>query len=249
MATLSAAVAKDGPIKIGDRDDAVHLLQYDLHVAGYRIAVDGDFGPETEAAVKRLQVQQGLAVTGIVDITTALVLDGEPGALVAGATPQVGGALPHDDTASLIAFYGDPDDPAFERDNIVQVSTPWPLTYEGKPWPHSIKLHRKCADRFRDAFDRIWRAAGDTSSSPILVRVSKFSGSYVNRPVRGSKRKSCHAFGAAIDFDAEDLPMGRRVDPSVMPAEVVQAFDDAGLFWGGRYVGRPDPMHVQAATE
>ena len=54
--------------------------------------------------------------------------------------------------------------------------------------------------------------AAKQSSSIHLQRVSKFSGSYVNRLVRGSSRKSCHAFGAALDFDADDLPMGQHFD-------------------------------------
>ena len=47
------------------------------------IGVDGDFGPETEGAVKKFQTQKGLTATGIVDAETwkalgPLVMDEEP---------------------------------------------------------------------------------------------------------------------------------------------------------------------------
>jgi peptidoglycan hydrolase-like protein with peptidoglycan-binding domain len=45
--------------------DAVKQLQIALH-----LNVDGDFGPETEAAVKRLQARNGLSATGVVDAAT-----------------------------------------------------------------------------------------------------------------------------------------------------------------------------------
>jgi peptidoglycan hydrolase-like protein with peptidoglycan-binding domain len=55
--------------------DAVRHLQASLHVA-----VDGEFGPETEAAVRRLQAREGLAVDGVAGAATwkALGQHGQP---------------------------------------------------------------------------------------------------------------------------------------------------------------------------
>ncbi len=55
--------------------DAVRRLQASLHVA-----VDGDLGPETEAAVRRLQAREGLAVDGVAGPATwnALGQHGQP---------------------------------------------------------------------------------------------------------------------------------------------------------------------------
>jgi peptidoglycan hydrolase-like protein with peptidoglycan-binding domain len=44
--------------------------QEHLVTAGYKTAVDGDFGPATQAAVQSFQTAKGLASTGIVDQTT-----------------------------------------------------------------------------------------------------------------------------------------------------------------------------------
>jgi peptidoglycan hydrolase-like protein with peptidoglycan-binding domain len=43
-------------IELGDRGDDVKALQYMLsHMYGYNLAVDGDFGPATRAAVVEFQ--------------------------------------------------------------------------------------------------------------------------------------------------------------------------------------------------
>lgn len=152
---------------------------------------------------------------------------------------------PHDDTASLIAFYGDPHKPGFDK-NLVLVSPPWQMTYDGKPIK-GVRIHRKCADSLKAVFDDIARQVGhDWSKLPDGA--VKFSGSYNFRPVRGSSRLSCHAFGAAIDMDAEENPMNSRGDLGTMDDIVISAFKRQGWYWGGDFT-RKDPMHFQAAHE
>ncbi len=259
MSSLSALVSADGSIRAGQEGQDVRALQLALSQAGYRIGANGDqfdgiFGSGTELVVKRFQLQHALPVDGIVGPETAAALDRPHAQLVSEAIPQTvtvpatGRQWPHDDTASLIAFYGDPDAENFEAENIIPIIPPFPITYEGRPIPH-IQFHRKAAPMLSAAFAKMWDAAGHDPVSPILRRVSKFSGSYNNRPVRGSSRKSTHAFGAALDVAAEELPMGIRVDPAIIPREVVDAFDAFGFFWGNRYLERPDPMHWQLAHE
>jgi len=48
----------------------VRMLQEDLNLLGYNLAVDGIFGPLTEAAVKDFQSKQGITVDGIVGPVT-----------------------------------------------------------------------------------------------------------------------------------------------------------------------------------
>ena len=54
----------------GDKGDLVRKLQSALVRYGAQIAVDGDFGPRTEAAVLRFQSRQGLSVDGMVGTET-----------------------------------------------------------------------------------------------------------------------------------------------------------------------------------
>jgi hypothetical protein len=96
---LEAVYDNQRVLKSGDKAGAVRKLQRALVDAGFllpRFGVDGDFGPETEAAVMAFQRASGLIdanVDGIVGPTTMGWLDQRfsEGASVAGTTP---GATP-----------------------------------------------------------------------------------------------------------------------------------------------------------
>lgn len=54
-------------LRYGSREGAVITLQWVLRCTGdYQVAIDGDFGDRTEAAVKSFQESHGLVVDGIV---------------------------------------------------------------------------------------------------------------------------------------------------------------------------------------
>src|SRR4029453_14104373 len=63
-------------VPLGAQDHPVKTLQYLLGARGHSVAVDGIFGPNTDAAVRAFQQQKGLAVDGIVGPNTwsALIL-------------------------------------------------------------------------------------------------------------------------------------------------------------------------------
>ena len=63
------------PLRLGSRGDAVKALQQSLVACGYAVPVDGEFGPSTEAAVKKLQKGCHFTVDGVVgpQTWTALV--------------------------------------------------------------------------------------------------------------------------------------------------------------------------------
>lgn len=63
-----------GDLRRGQIDAAVARGQEWLCLHGQNIAIDGDFGGATEAAVRRFQVNQGLAETGILDEKTHTAL-------------------------------------------------------------------------------------------------------------------------------------------------------------------------------
>lgn len=63
-------------LKRGAKGENVKWLQYELNKAGMKISVDGDFGPNTETAVRNYQVIKGLSVDGIVGAKTIQALRG-----------------------------------------------------------------------------------------------------------------------------------------------------------------------------
>lgn len=71
--TASAAPAPTIPqaipgytIMLYAQGDAVRLLQQRLVAKGYLVTVDADFGPETQAAVRKFQTAHGVIVDGVV---------------------------------------------------------------------------------------------------------------------------------------------------------------------------------------
>lgn len=80
-AVLDGGSGEDHPVlQRGARGEAVKRLQALLRSHGSPgLAVDGDFGPATEAAVKRFQASRKLAVDGIVGPQTWAALEGAAG--------------------------------------------------------------------------------------------------------------------------------------------------------------------------
>lgn len=83
-------------LSIGSSGDAVSLLQTILIEDGYSVGstgVDGQFGPNTQAAVKQFQTDHGLTSDGIVGAETAsaLGLDLSTGKIADAATSAITG--------------------------------------------------------------------------------------------------------------------------------------------------------------
>jgi peptidoglycan hydrolase-like protein with peptidoglycan-binding domain len=77
--TTGALADPDPTLVEGDTGPAVQTLQTRLNVWGANLAVDGDFGPLTLAAVKAFQTEQKLTVDGIVGPQTWAALNQNPG--------------------------------------------------------------------------------------------------------------------------------------------------------------------------
>jgi peptidoglycan hydrolase-like protein with peptidoglycan-binding domain len=63
---MSGSVSPWPLVRRGDQNHPVRTLQHLLRARGHGVAVDGSFGPLTEAAVRAFQQQQGLVVDGVV---------------------------------------------------------------------------------------------------------------------------------------------------------------------------------------
>jgi hypothetical protein len=136
-------------------------------------------------------------------------------------------------------FYGEPGD----ETNLVTINFPFPMYYGGQLVTKS-RCHKKVADSLLRVLKRIGNFEGGTRE--ILEPVSDYGGIYNFRNKRGGTRLSVHAWGAAIDLDADDNtfkdPWPIKAD---MPFEVMEAFAEegwssAGAFWGY------DAMHFEA---
>lgn len=77
-ATISGEVNAVPTTKLGDNGLAVSILQAMLNAAGAGLAVDGAFGPLTQAALKAVQTGAGLAADGVAGPETWGVLTKAP---------------------------------------------------------------------------------------------------------------------------------------------------------------------------
>ena len=67
---MSGSISPWPVVQSGFNGHPVKTLQYLLRARGHSVAVDGVFGPNTEAAVKAFQASKGLAADGIVGPTS-----------------------------------------------------------------------------------------------------------------------------------------------------------------------------------
>jgi uncharacterized protein (TIGR02594 family) len=121
MSFVALVAAQGGALRRGaDGSAAVRQLQHTLARLGYRIEVDGDFGPATEDTVKQLQRQRGLDVDGVVGPKTAEALDSALAALPdAKVTPMPEATADNDPpwfnrmtrTMGVYEYPGDADNP------------------------------------------------------------------------------------------------------------------------------------------
>ena len=63
---MSGSISPWPQVRRGDREHPVQTLQHLLRARGHSVAVDGSFGPLTDAAVRAFQQEKGLAVDGVV---------------------------------------------------------------------------------------------------------------------------------------------------------------------------------------
>ncbi len=85
------ALKMEPTLRRGARGAAVSHLQQQLNQHGAHLAVDGDFGPRTEAAVRSFQAHHKLAQDGVVGPLTHGALDKSKGAHDAAPVHHAGG--------------------------------------------------------------------------------------------------------------------------------------------------------------
>lgn len=146
---------------------------------------------------------------------------------------------PSTDAASLRKFYGDPGD----ESKLTTITFPYPVFYDGKI-VRTARVNRKCAMSLL----RVMTAIGNKyhSYEGIMEEIEDYGGCFNFRLKRGGSSYSLHAYGAAIDLDADDntfrdnWPMKADMPLEIMEEFAREGWVSAGAFWGY------DAMHFQA---
>lgn len=202
---------------------------------------DRGLWPLDEASIKQFQKSQGLDADGSIgDFTWDRIISPKA------AAPQ---AWPTQ--AEARAFYGNPRSTGWEQANLVKYVPPWRMVDEDSGKPISgIPVHRKVLASITRIFDKAWEMYGKSQAEIEKRNLHLFSGSFVLRDIRGRPGVlSMHSYGIAIDIAAGLNGLGEPYDPKHgLPMEFVKLWEDEGWTWGGRWKGRPDAMHFQAAS-
>lgn len=146
---------------------------------------------------------------------------------------------PKSDQNSLRKFYGQPGD----ESNLVTVDFPFATFYEGKV-VKKFRCHKRVADSLLRVLKNINAEYG--SNKEIMEEAEDYGGVYNFRNKRGGTTFSVHAWGAAIDIDADDntfrdsWPMKADMPLEIMEEFAKEGWLSAGAFWGY------DAMHFQA---
>lgn len=146
---------------------------------------------------------------------------------------------PESDQASLRKFYGEPGD----EGHLSVLEFPFPVYYGGK-LVTKTRVHARC----HVSLLRILKEIRDRWSNrpDIMEEAADYGGVFNFRLKRGGSSYSLHAYGAAIDLDADDNTF-RDSWPmqSDMPLEIMEAFAREGWIAAGAFWGY-DAMHFQA---
>jgi hypothetical protein len=136
----------------------------------------------------------------------------------------------------LTARYGPPT-----HDYLVKYCTVWHIQQEFPWFPvASFLVNKDFQAKLRLAFQALEKAG-------IHTEIKTYDGCYNDRDVRGSSSASLHSWAAALDMNAADNPMTRDPDPVKRHGKwsplFIQIMKGAGIYWGGDWVSRADPMH------
>jgi hypothetical protein len=149
--------------------------------------------------------------------------------------------FPHPGMSSMLAFYGQPG-----QVPLTKVPVPFSMQlYDGDTPVSSISVHDRCAESLSKILIDLAVEYPDHASRKA-AGITKFFGSYVNRKQRGGTAPSKHAWGVAIDLDANrnglHTPWPTK---SSMPFQIMEIFARHGWVNLGWIIWR-DAMHFQA---
>lgn len=146
---------------------------------------------------------------------------------------------PRGDRASLEAFYGKPGD----ESNLTRILPPYPIFYEEKQ-VYAVRCHKKVSASLERVLAAIGKGFG--KSRGIMEEAEDYGGCFNFRNKRGASSLSVHAWGAAIDLDADDNTFRDHWPMQAdMPLEIIEAFAREGWVSAAAAWGY-DAMHFEA---
>ena len=100
----------------------------------------------------------------------------------------------------------------------------------------------------KDFKTKLFAAFTNLEKAGRHTEIKTFDGCYNDRMVRGyAGTPSMHDWAAAIDMNAADNPMVSDPAPAQRPGkwsgQFIAIMKAAGIFFGGEFIHRSDPMH------
>jgi len=180
----------------------------------------------TSDEIKRMQVRVGTPADGFWGMKSIDACRNHLRSLMPHQNPW-----PKSDQKSLREFYGDPGD----ESNLVTIAFPYPMFYDGKAVTKT-RVNKRCAESLL----RILRNIKDLlpTHPDITDEAQDYGGVFNFRLKRGGSSYSLHAYGAAIDLDADDntfrdsWPMKADMPLEIMEEFAKEGWISAGAFWG-----------------
>lgn len=165
-------------------------------------------------------------------------------------TPLNSNILPQSKVRTNKSVYGR----AGDESNLVNVPVPtnYPLKYEGKP-VKTIRIHKLVKDNLSKALQEIAdyyeNKYGSVEEAVKKVPgIYNYSGSYNFRKTTAGSVYSMHAYGLALDFDAENNTYHMKKDKARLARPEYKEFFDILEKYGCYSLGRRsnlDWMHIQ----
>lgn len=195
--------------------------------------------------IKRIQSHLGVAADGIIGPKTLAAIAAAIGLeLPSPSTPEPGGIPSQSEVRTGKSIYGAPG----QEQNLVSITPPYPLFYEGKQ-VKTIRVHKVIASRVEAALQEVLDHYGLDRIHEL--HLDRYSGSYNYRSTTSGTRLSMHAWGIALDFDAENNAYSMHKPHAALSKPECNAWWEIWERHGALSLGRRsdvDWMHLQFAT-
>lgn len=146
--------------------------------------------------------------------------------------------------ADMKKFYGAPG----TNHTVLELPYPMRLAWDLNTTVSRITINKHCAESAGRIFSKTLQHYG--YARLVGLNLDRFGGCYANRPMRGGKKLSTHAFACALDIDPDHNQLRWGSDRAALARPECEAFLDICEEEGWVSLGRErnfDWMHIQAA--